>query len=81
MTKKIRPPFDITKKFVVVKPFNYNGHKFTAMNGKPMGFDWKRIACSPKELYKYWGLRWLECKSEENIEGLNDSEDNTDNEE
>jgi hypothetical protein len=74
MAKKIRPPFDINKEFIIVKPFNYNGHKFMLVDPQtngPMVFCWRRIACSPSELYKYWNLRWLECKSEENIKGVN----------
>ena len=67
MATKVRPPFDITKEFVVQKPFNYNGHKYVADDE----FPWNLICCSAKDLYKYWDLRWLECKSEKNIEGVN----------
>lgn len=74
MQKQIRPPFDIKKEFYVAKPFRFNGVQYAPMNpktGKPMLFPWRRIACSPRDVYHYWELRWLECRSEENIEGVN----------
>jgi len=74
MQKQVRPPFDIRKDFYVVKPFRFNGVQYTPFHpktGKPMLFPWRRIACSARDVYRYWELRWLECKSEENIAGVN----------
>lgn len=70
MPKKVRCPFDITKEFYVVKPFKFGSTTWKPMDDKA-SFPWRRIGCTERELYRFWNVRLLECKSEENIEGIN----------
>ena len=70
MPKKIRNPFDITKEFYVVRPFKFGG-KTWEPGDENSTFPWRRIGCTERELYRFWDVRLLECKSDANIEGVN----------
>lgn len=65
--ERVRPPFSIKEEFVVRKPFKYGGKTYSI--GDP--FLWRHTTCSVKDLYKLWGVFFLECKSQKHIQGLN----------
>ena len=67
MARLIRPPFDIGKDFIVNKPFKFGGQD----NTPGETFRWRHLNCDPRDLYRFYEQRLLECKSEENIEGVN----------
>jgi hypothetical protein len=70
MPKKVRCPFDITKEFYVIRLFKFGGRTWNPTDDKA-SWPWRRLGCTEREVFRFWTVRLLECKSEANIEGVN----------